>query len=191
MTKLALITPATAEPITLSEAKAHLRVEIAEDDAFISALIKAAREHVESITSRAVVTQTWELVLDSFPADEGIVLPLSPLRTVDSIAYQDAAGVTTTMSSSEYIVDTVSALGQVVPVASWPSARLAKINAIRVRFTAGYVTVPQTIKQAMLLLVGWWYEQREAVVFGKVKGEGAPFAVQALLAKHQLKHRWF
>lgn len=65
-----LVTPPSTEPVTLAEAKLHLRIETAmtDDDTYISALITAARQSAETITRRAFIIQVWRLVLDAFPA---------------------------------------------------------------------------------------------------------------------------
>lgn len=63
-----LITAPTEEPVSLIEAKAHLRVDIGDDDALISAMNVAARQEAEAACRRAFVTQQWKLMLDRFPA---------------------------------------------------------------------------------------------------------------------------
>lgn len=182
---LTLVTAPAAEPITLVEAKAHLRVDIADDDSLITALITAARQHVEVITRRALITQTWDLTLDTWPDGGAILMPLPPLQSVTSITYKDSAGTVYTMPATDYIVDKAEEPGRIVLAygKTWPSVTLYPAGAITVRFTAGYgaaSAVPQAIKQAILLLVGHWYESREAVVGGAVQRE-IPFAVEALL----------
>jgi hypothetical protein len=64
---LTLITPPASEPVTLAEAKAHLRLEIGDDDALVAGLVTAARQHVEDLIAQSLVTQTWQLTLDKFP----------------------------------------------------------------------------------------------------------------------------
>lgn len=174
-----LITAPIAEPITLEEAKAHLRVDHSEDDALISAMISAARVYCEQFTARAFVTQTWELVLDEFPTNE-ILIPFPPLQSVTSIKYDDSGGVEQTLSATEYDVDTASQPGWVVPVTSgWPTAIFEGINAVRIRFVAGYdpdtsspinyaANVPAGIKAAVLLHIGQLYAIREDVIVGTV-----------------------
>jgi len=171
-----LITPPAAEPVTLTEAKAHLRVDHSEDDALISSLISASRVYCEQFTARAFITQTWEYVVDAFPTNE-IMLPMPPLQSVVSIKYDDGAGVEQTLDITEYEVDTVSQPGWVVPVTTgWPAV-WDSINSVRIRFVAGYdpgtdspidlaANVPHSLKAAILLHVGQLYAQREDIVVG-------------------------
>lgn len=170
---LTLVTPPAEEPVTLDEAKLHCRVDagITEHDALLSALIVAAREQVESETGRALVSQTWRLTLDCFPPLP-IVLPRAPLVSVDSISYLDTSGDSQTLNPAAYRVVTDEVLGKVVPVfgGQWPAARRTE-GAVTVKFVAGYgeaQDVPQAIKQWILLAVGGWYGQREAIVAGQV-----------------------
>lgn len=189
---LVLVTPPAQEPVPLAEAKAHLRVDTADDDALIQALIVAAREHVEHIIRRALVTQTWDLILDAFPADE-IMLPRPPLQSVSSITYRLQDGTVVTLDPANYVVDTKSEPGRVVlaPGRSWPSDPLYAAGAVTVRYVAGYgdpAAVPVAIKQAILLLVGHWYENREAVAVGHTVIQ-LPMTVDALLWPYRVW--WF
>lgn len=190
---LRLISGPSETPVTLAEAKAHLRVEHTTDDTLITSLIAAVTAHLDGEAGwlgRALVTQTWELVLDDFPAEGAgeIRLPLAPLQSVTSIKYDDAALTEQTVSPDDYRVDAVSKVrpGWVVPGSSgWPSVG-DTINAVRVRFVCGYgaaSAVPAAIKAAMLLIIGGLYENREAI--GTVKVELNP-AAQALLAPYRV-----
>jgi len=169
---LILITPAAAEPIDVSEAKASpsLRVATATDDTDIGVLIATARDMAETITRRAFVTQTWEYVLDGFPTG-GIVLPMPPLQSVTSIKYIDTDGTQQTLDALLYAVDTDSEPGLVVPAygESWPSTR-DEVNAVRVRFVAGYgdaADVPAAIKTWIKMRVGTLYDNPQALVVGQ------------------------
>lgn len=162
---LKLITAPASEPIALAEAKAHLRVDVSDDDALISALIVAARQGAEHITGRALMPQTWELALDGFKSE--IYLQKPPLVSVTSVTYVDTAGVVQTLGSSAYIVDDYSAPARMAPSygSCWPTTRL-QANAVTIRYDAGYANaaaVPQQIKQWMLLQVGAMYENRSSV----------------------------
>ena len=179
-----LITAPTQEPITLAEAKAQCRVDITTDDALIAGLVKAARLYCEKISWRAFMRQTWELWLDSWPASS-FTLPFPPLYSVTSIKYYDTADVEATLSTSIYYADTIATPGAIRLKynQTWPSTVLRTYNAVVVRFVAGYATdeeVPQNFKQAMLLLVGHWYENREAVTLGTVSRQ-LELAVRTLL----------
>lgn len=169
---LILITPPTVEPVSLAEAKAHLRVDISDDDTLISSLITTARSHLEdSFRPKAVmINQTWEYIADGWPASDTLELRPRPLQSVTSIKYTDAAGVETTFSSANYLVDTYSRIGRVrlKTASSWPSVTLRELNGLAVRFVAGYgaagSAVPIQLRQAILLYVGHWYENREPIL---------------------------
>jgi uncharacterized phiE125 gp8 family phage protein len=182
---LKIITPPAVEPVTMAEVKLHLRVDGNDEDPLLTGLIQAAREHVEIVLlHRALVTQTLEYVISSWPCLRGIQLPRPPLASVTTIKYKDATGlVETTWSATQYVVNTDVSPGEIVPAygCSWPSATLYPSGGIRVRYVAGYglaAAVPQAIKAAILLLVGHLYENRQ-LASDKVLTE-IPFAVNAL-----------
>lgn len=164
---LKLIAGPIEEPITLDEAKAHLRVDsdLTADDGLIGALIVAARQGAEHQTGRALMPQTWELALDCFESE--IRLPKPPFASVSSVKYLDVNGVLQTLDPSAYIADSYSEPSRLMPAygTSWPSIR-RQANAVLIRFDAGYANagaVPQQIKQWMLLQIGAMYENRESV----------------------------
>jgi uncharacterized phiE125 gp8 family phage protein len=184
---LTLITAPTAEPVSLAEAKLHCKVDGADDDALITALIIAARRMAEQQTGRALVTQTWKLTFAAFPA-AAIALPLPPLQSVASIKYYDAVGVLQTLDASAYTVHASGLVGLVVAAygTSWPAAR-ATLDAVEITFTAGFgnaAAVPQEIKQWMLLQIGTWYASRESAGAGNAASE-VPF-VGALLDPYRI-----
>lgn len=187
---LKLVTPPAAEPVSRTEAKTHCRVDsdITADDTLIDALIVAARQHVEEFTGRALITQTWDFKLETWPGYGEIVLPVAPLVSVTSVSYRLEGGSVSTLSSSAYIVDTDSDPGRLLLAAgeSWPSDALDPGPSVAVRFVAGYgadgTAVPQTIRQAMLLLIAHHYENREAVIdTGRRTLLPVPLAVESLL----------
>jgi uncharacterized phiE125 gp8 family phage protein len=162
------ITAPASEPVTLAEAKLHLRVSIATDDALITSLITAARVEAEQQTERSFMPQTWELTLDCFPCV--ITLNRPPVTSITSLKYLDTAGVQQTLSPSLYALDSDSEPARVVPAygQSWPSTQ-AFINAVRVRYVAGYAdaaAVPEAIKDWMKIRVNTLYEFREQILAG-------------------------
>lgn len=188
---LVLVTGPAIEPVSVAEAKAHLRVDADTDDALITALVAAARQHAEAVTRRALITQTWELVLDGWPSGGEIALPLPPLQSVTSIAYTDADAGEHVLDAGDYLVDTAAEPGRIVRTAAgWPSVSLQEAAAIRVRFVAGYgdaaADVDEAIRQAILLLVGHWYENREAVVGTGAVPKPLPLAFDALLWPYRI-----
>lgn len=179
---LRLVTAPTTFPVTTAEAKAHCRVEDSSEDGLIEALIAAATDYVEQWTGKALVTQTWRLTLDAF--SESIMLPKNPVLSVASITYFDVDGDIQTVSPSDYTVDNASNPAWLVinSDASWP-ATASGVNMVRVEFIAGYTTIPASIKHAILLLVGQWFDYR-ASVSEKSMAE-MPFAVESLLRPYR------
>lgn len=180
---LTLVTQPAVEPVSLAEAKAHLRVDGPDEDGLITALIAAARQAAEAYTRRAFITQTWRLTLDKFPgkavpwwngvrqgADiaapgDFITLPRPPLRSVTSLKAYDDADNATTMAASDYYVDTDSEPGRVVLRSgkTWPAVERVA-NGVDIVFTAGYggqaVDVPQAIREGILLHIAAMFEHR-------------------------------
>lgn len=189
---LSQVTAPAETPVTLSEAKAHLRVLNVSQDALITALIEAATTHLEGrhgILGRALVTQTWDTRIDRFPwqARGRLELPLPPLQTVTWIKYIDDVGAEQTLATDQYAVDPQHLIGCVRPAygKQWPTT-LCDEGAVRIRFVAGYgaaSAVPRPIKQAILLLVGHWWVHREAV--GDAGGPMA-LAVEALTSPFRM-----
>lgn len=184
---LKLVTPPAVEPVTLEEAKAHLRIDGTEEDVLIAGLIQAAREYCEGFQNRAYITQTWQCWLDNWPGGDEIEIPRPPLQAVNSIKYYGEDGTEYTLSPEVFIVDAHNQPGRVVLASSnrtWPETTLRPTNGICIEFSAGYGgnsdTVPMRVKQAMLLLIGHWHENREAVLTGTISKE-IEFAVSSLL----------
>jgi len=180
-------TQPASEPITLAEAKSHLRVDFADDDTLIGALITAAREYCEDVLGRALMTRTLEGALDDEPDGDSITLPRPPLSSVRSIKFYDTDDVATTVDPADYLVDTTSEPGRVVlnDGAEWPQVDLRPANAVVIEFDAGFgdepEDVPAKFRQAMLLMIGHWYTHREEVSVGSGSAMSIPFAASALL----------
>lgn len=196
MSVLNLVTPPAREPVLLSEAREHLRVDGSAEDTLIAARLTAARMHVEAVTGRQMMPATWELQSDGFP-EGAITLPRSPVISVESIAYLDTAGALQTLAPSNYVLLAGSSPtadpAQIVPAfaKTWPAAT-AMPNAVRVRFLAGYAdenAVPQPLKAAILLVLGDLYANREAQAPGASMQLSVNPAVESILAPYRL--RWF
>jgi uncharacterized phiE125 gp8 family phage protein len=162
-----LVTAPTKEPVTLPEAKLHLRVDGTDDDDLINALITTARVHVESITRRKLLTQTWDYTLSDWPCAAAFKLPFGNLQNVTSVKWKDEDGTETTLTpTTDYLVETNgSECGRIVlPYGgTWPSGTLYPSNAITVRYVCGWTTdenVPYPIKAAIKLLLTKLYESR-------------------------------
>ena len=162
---LTLVTPPAIEPVTLDDAKAYLKVDTADDDALIAALIAAARARAEWHTGRALVTQGWTLYRDAWPQDGSIEIPLPPLQTVTALTATLRDGSTQTIDAAHYVVDWVSAPGRLVLKPDFaPPTDLRAADAIALAFLAGYgdeaAKVPALLKQAILAIVAFLYDNR-------------------------------
>ena len=200
---LSLVTAPAVEPVSLAEAKLHLRVDIDDENDLIDTLITAAREYVETFTHRALITQTYDLKLDDFPTSwsstgrdleqvsEGAIwLCPPPVSSVTSITYVDTNGATQTWSAALYTTDLPAGPkarpGRVLPAFSqWYPVMRSVANAVTVRFVAGYgatgATVPNALKAAMKLLIGNWWLNREAGQIVRGSADVLPFGIDALL----------
>lgn len=186
--RLTRTTAPSAEPVSVAEVKTHLRITVDDEDSYLDTLIPAARQHTEEYLSRALITQTWALYLDRF-AWPYVELPRPPLQSVGSVKYVDDDGITQTVAASEYTVDTDSEPGRVFESydGEWPSHRTVE-KAVTITYDAGYGAnasdVPQTIRHAILLLVGHMYENREASSPLTIKT--VPMAYDSLLAPYRI-----
>jgi uncharacterized phiE125 gp8 family phage protein len=189
MTTVVYTAPAT-EPLTLSEAKLHLRVDVTDDDTLITSMIKVARQQAEQELRRALITQTIDVYFDAF----GTRLLLPPVSAVSAITYVDTAGATQTLAADQYLVDVISEPAKVCPAyaVTWPATR-DQANAVKVRCTAGYgnaAAVPEAIKQWMLMRISSMYDNRaEYAAAGRdVKVASLPF-VDSLLDPYRVTGR--
>jgi len=211
--ELKVITPPAAEPLSSAEAKLHLRVDHSTDDTLITALITAAREWVESYTGKSLVEQTRQITLSSWPYAP-LRLHGGPVQEISSVKYLDKTGTEQTVAETVYWLTPGGEIsldyGQ-----TWPSEQLRGPDSIAITYVTGYepvvtetevpvedgeegetetVTitdyggnVPRQFKQAMLLLIGAWYELREGVFVGKstsISGRATPeipFGVKEIL----------
>lgn len=172
-----LVTAPSSEPVSLEEAKLHLREDGSDQDDLIGIFIQAAREAVERHTGRALIDQVWDVYLDEFPDDDKPVeIALAPVIEVVGVFYTDSAGVEQPMDEGDdYTADVVSVPSRIRAVSAWPSAKETQ-NAVRVRLRAGYLdqavspaeaNVPAALKAAILLTVGNLYANRETIVVGQ------------------------
>ena len=183
-----VVTASTAEPVTLKEIKAHLRVGSTHENDLLNDYAAAARDQVERWTGRALMPQTLRLTLQDFPTDD-IVLPRSPVTSASTNVtvkyFADGSTSLTTVSSSDYIIDHEHEPGRVVLKrdAAWPTETLKSRNPIQVDFKAGYAdaaSVPAGLKTAVRSLTANYFENREPVIIGTI-GFKIPFTLEALL----------
>jgi uncharacterized phiE125 gp8 family phage protein len=183
------VAPPSSEPISVEEAKEYCRVETDTENAMILGLIMAAREYCETFQRRAFITQTWELWLDDWPESGQIMIPLPPLQGIDSVKYYDVDDNELEMAANNYFVDTKNEPGWIALAygSAWPTITLRPANGVCITFTAGYdaegsdgaALVPESVRLAIKLLVGHWYENREAS--GNANLKDIPMGVASLL----------
>jgi hypothetical protein len=185
---LSLITAPAQEPVTLERAKAYLRVDHNADDDLIQGLITAARQLTEKHANRCWVEQQWRMTLLDWPDGGGgswvesylaratgleaagiagaIPLPFEPVLSLDALKYYASSGTLTTLvADTNYQVwlDHSPPLVMPAPLSVWPTVQVGKVPAVIVEFTAGYgdaSAVPEQAKSAILLCLGYWYENR-------------------------------
>jgi len=173
------------EPVTLTNVKLHLRLATTavaaaaytDEDDLLNALILAARRYAENYTYRAFITQTWIAYLDTFPAV--LRLPYPPFQSTTSVVVEGDA----------YTAFDSSVAGILTPTDTWPLLSSSPgADPIVITFIAGYgdaaADVPQEIVQAILLMIGHWYNNREATIIG-VSAITLPLAVDALLGPYR------
>ncbi|MBL29556.1 MAG: hypothetical protein CMM50_18655 [Rhodospirillaceae bacterium] len=196
---LTLVTAPAAEPVTVAEAKAHLRVDLDDDDALIGRLITAARQGGEDFTGRSFVTQAWRLTLDRVPGTslswwdgwrEGaavdgcpnaISLPRPPLQSVSAVTLFGEDGATTEWAAANYFVDGDGGRLVLCDGSAWPTL-VRTVAGLSVTYVAGYgdeaSDVPAALRQAVLAHVAALYEHRG--------DDRMPAAAQALYRPYRL-----
>lgn len=160
----------TAAAVTRDQVRAQCNVVADDDDELIDDLIAAATELVESDANLALLTQTYQLTRRCWLAGEWQELPRPPLQSVTAVTYYDANEVSQTYAASNYYVDTFRRPGLLWLAAAADRPPLAtRPDAVTITYVAGYssaANLPQRAKRAILLLVGHWYLNREAVLTG-------------------------
>jgi uncharacterized phiE125 gp8 family phage protein len=200
-----IVDPPIAEPLTIEECRAHLRVtpfatdsdgnETHPDDSLIMAMQTAAREFCEDFTGLSLAVKTYEYRIDAFPEHKEIRLPWAPLVEVLSLVYVGPDETLITMAPSAYLADEYQQPGWLLPVSTsdWPKTADV-VNAVRVQYRAGYAVpgdqsdaevLPGVIRAAMLLVLGHLYEHRTE---NTEKALAAlPLGVEALLRPHRVR----
>lgn len=185
MSSLLLTAPAV-EPLSLTEAKAFLRVEHSADDELIAALAAGSRIHVETQTRRALITQSWRIVIDCWPEDGRLPVRPAPLQDVTAARVYDFDGHARMLDTQAFVLDPAGATLAFAPWALPQPGRLAA--GIELDVTVGYgdaaIDVPEPLRQAIRLLVGHWYENRGLAALGTVTV--LPGTVAALIAPYRM-----
>ncbi|TDW65355.1 putative phiE125 gp8 family phage protein [Novosphingobium sp. PhB55] len=158
------------EPVvSVPDAKAHLRVLHADEDALIATYIAAATAHIDGPDGwlgRAIGIQTLEMRLPTFGNCGAITLPYPPAVDIESVAYVNALGDSVELASDQYELSggvLRPAWPTSFPVAAW---RGAAGETVRIRWKAGYADLPPAIQAAILLMVGDLYANRETAAVG-------------------------
>lgn len=191
MGAIKIVTAAAEDPISLEQAKLHLRVDDDDDDDLIEALISAATQYAEKFQGRALIEQTFDYYLDAFPIGE-IQIPRPPLIEVQGVFYLDSNGDEQEFTTFE--VDTATEPGRIYLTnsGSWPTPA-DQLNAVRVRFRAGYLdvsspavaNVPFTTIAAIKMIIGTLYAQRESIAIG-AQITSAPWGADQLLRQNKV-----
>lgn len=191
--KSVLVTASSSTPISLAEAKEHLRVTTTGDNDYITELIKAAVERVEDLTGRKLMPQTWRTYYDEWPDSDSIELPYGPLIGVAStgIVYKDSEGSSTTLSSTMWDADTAAVPGRVCLDYNddWPTVTLHNMNPISIDAEYGSTAtslIPHQLIHAAKILIGHWYEHREPIITGAIVSQ-VPMSVKALCAAKDIR----
>lgn len=186
---LRLVTPPTSEPVTLEQAKAHCRVVVPDDDALLIDLISFARDYVEDQTGVCFLTQTWEQTLDNFPyMNQPIDLLRWPVQSITSLVYTDAQGDSFTWDPSNYLINKTSKPPRIAPVFAkfWPLLTLQTLANVTITMVAGFTDVanlPFRYRQALLMVIAHWYENRELIDLERgVKAAAIPHGTEEILA---------
>jgi uncharacterized phiE125 gp8 family phage protein len=161
---LILTTPPATEPVSLAEAKAHVRVTHADDDVYISTLIVSARRRVEARTGLRLITQGWSQFMDCWPHGGVVDLQLNPVASVSDVITYGDTDTPATIDPAHYFLDATSNPPRVVfRSGRFPANPGRRAKGIEVRVTAGFgaaAAVPQELKQAVLLLVADAFSNR-------------------------------
>jgi uncharacterized phiE125 gp8 family phage protein len=186
-TGLTVATPPAAMPVLVEAARRNSRYDTTDEDTRFTELIAAATDYVQKQTDTALITQTLAWKMDKFPScSKWLYLPVWPVQSVSSITYKDQDNATQTISSGSIVLRSqANGRGRIALAdwAAWPACRDTP-DCVTIQFVAGFgsttANVPDAFKQAILLLVSHWFENREAVLVG-VGSKEVEFSVQSLI----------
>ena len=178
-----LIVPPGAEPVSLAEVKASLRLTDAAEDALAAAMIATARSHVEAVTRRQLVTQTWRVTLDAWPRDGVVELGLAPVRRLIAVEVTDASGGVIALQAELFHIDRARLPGRLrAPPGLRAPGRASAGIAIDVEVGHGTpAEVPAPLREAILRLAGAFITER-----GPTEGRPIPDIVEALIAPYRV-----
>lgn len=183
---LILTAGAATEPVTLADAKAHLRLDGTAEDMLVASLIVTSRLHIEQALGLALITQGWSWLIDAWPDSNVLRLPMRPIQSITAVRVYAEDGSADALASQSYLLDGAGAPARLVLRRGhiWPLPGRGA-SGIEIAFVAGFgataETVPAPIRQAILLLVAHWYEHREPTDLGSPSAP-IPTSVSNLLA---------
>ncbi len=158
------------EPVTVAEAKTHLRIDGDADDVLLGSLILTSRLHMEAALSLALITQSWKLVLDRWPKKACVDIPLGPLQALTAVKVKNSSGVAQTVAPTNYLVDIASRPARLIWNGDDPPQPGVKAGGIEIDFVAGFgataASVPAPLRHGLLMLTAHWYEHRDPVEIG-------------------------
>lgn len=185
---LALMSGPGQEAVSVSEAKAHLRLDGNAEDLLVASLIVTSRLHVEAALGLALIAQSWRMTLDRWPEGGEVRFPIRPISAIASVTVRAGDGTPTTIAPEDYLLDGHALRPRLIvregrrPIPGLP------VNGIEIVFGAGLgdaaEDVPQPIRHAILLLVAHWYEHRDPLEIGSAAA-AIPPAVSDLLKPYR------
>jgi len=167
-----VISAPAEEPVTVSQVKSHLRIDISDDDTLLGLYITAARLIAEDSLKMRLITQTIDITTDVWPGKLYFELPIYPVQSITSVKYYAEDSTEYTLSSANYVVDVTKRPARIVLKNSytWPSLTLRVANGVIIRAVVGFgaaATVDERIKHGIKLIVGEMYENRENTVIAQ------------------------
>lgn len=185
---LELVTAPATSSLTLEEVKAWSVVEFGDDDALLTNLIHAAEAHVDGTgeLGRAMITQSWAQWECNSPGR--VRLLMSPVQSLTSVEYYSSGVLeTATLSDFELWRDGEFMICKPKSGAQWPAAD-SRPDAIKITYSAGFgddpEDIPESVRQAMVLLISHLYENRSAVSDGKLTS--VPMSYEMLMNNHRI-----
>lgn len=183
-----LITAPAIEPIDVNDLYSQARIDSTAEVFLLDMYIKSARQYVEAMVG-PIITQTWDLTLNGFPAGNTIQIEKPRVTSVTSLKYTDEDATEHTFYSSKYVADySGSGYSRIVlkDDYTWPTDTLLESGALKIRFVAGYANaaaVPVQIKHAIMLLAAHYDANRLPANFRSMDIQTVPYSVKALLAQ--------
>lgn len=191
--KTQLVSAPAVMPITLNEVRSQLRVEHYDDDVILTRLIAVATAYADAkgVLGKAMITQTWADWMGPNPS-QSVTLGLSPVQSVTAVKYYDEDGILQTDTLANYNVFGVPERTKVEPKSgfNWPAAQ-SRDDAIKIEYVVGYgdatSDIPDTLRHALMLLIGHWYDNREQTQMDELAD--IPFGFMELINIH--KESWY